>query len=53
MLNRFSLLLRWRDGKRLLIFLIMELFNCKLRLIISAESFLGVVFYEMCGAFRR
>lgn len=44
MLNKPSLLLKWRHGERLLIFVIMEAFSCKLRLIISAESFLEVVF---------
>lgn len=39
-----SLLLIWRQDERLLIFVMMEVFNCKLRLIISTESFGEVVF---------
>lgn len=38
-LSKPSLLLIWRQGERLLIFLMMEVFSCKLRLIISAKNF--------------
>lgn len=39
MLSKPSLLLIWRQSERLLIFLMMEVFNCKLRPIISAKNF--------------
>lgn len=42
-----------RHGKRLLILLMMEVFNCKLRLIIFTEGFGEVVFHRMCCWFRR